>query len=178
MKTHALEEVVLTTLHGKIGDALKKHRGAMQEQLEDADVDALGVRLPNGTKVAKIVTTDPDPKPDVIDEDALIEFVATHAPDEVVTRTVIVTEIRPAYRAALVDQMTKRKAAEVVLPDGEIVDVPGVRMKASTRTHSVRFEDGDAGKDLVAAAWSAGVFTNLAGLTALTTGNDTTGGEQ
>jgi hypothetical protein len=182
MKTHALEEVVLTALAGQISDVLKFHRGDMQEQLEDADVDALGVRLPDGTKVAKIIATDPDPKPDVIDEDALIEWVAEHAPDEVVTRTVIVSEIRPAYRNTLLDQMTKRKAAEIVLPDGEIVDVPGVRMKAATRTHSVRFEGGDAGRALVAAAWNSGALTGLTGLAALTTGTttdaDTTGGEK
>jgi hypothetical protein len=178
MKAHALEEVVLTTLHGQIGDVIKTHRSTMQEHLEDADVESLAVRLPDGTKVAKIVATDPDPKPDVVDEDALIAFVAEHAPDEVVTRTVIVNEIRPAYRNQLIDQMTKRKAAEIVLDGGEIVDVPGVRMKAATRTHSVRFEGGDVGKALVAAAWSSGAFTNLAGLAALTTGSDTTGGEQ
>jgi hypothetical protein len=178
MKQHALEEVVLTTLHGQIGDVIKTHRSTMQEHLEDTDTDALGVRLPDGTKVAKIIATDPDPKPDVIDEDALIAFVAEHAPDEVVTRTVIVNEIRPAYRNALIEQMTKRKAAEVVLAGGELVDVPGVRMKAATRTHSVRFEGGDAGRALVAAAWNSGALLGLTGLAALTTGTESTGGEQ
>jgi hypothetical protein len=178
IKTHALEQVVLTTLHAKIGDVLKKHRITMQELLEDADVDAQAVRLPNGAKVAKIVLTDPDPKPEVVDEDALIAFVAEHAPDEIVTRMVPVTEIRPAYRTALLDEMAKRKAAEAVVGEGEIVDVPGVRMKTSTRSHSVRFEDGDASKALVATAWTSGAFINLAGLAALTTGTDTAGGEQ
>lgn len=173
MKIHALEETVLTALSGQITDALKTYRRDMQSMLEDADVDTQAVRLPDGTKVAKIVVTDPDPKPEVVDEDELIAFVAEHAPGEIKTRTVIVTEIEPGYRNALIDQMTKRKAAEIVLPDGEIVDVPGVRMKTPTRTHSVRFEDGDAGRALVAAAWNSGALRNLVGLAELTTGTDT-----
>jgi hypothetical protein len=166
----ALTEAVLAALEKKVGSALKTHRTSMQDALEGFDIEKLGVRLPDGTKVASIVGVNPDPTPVVADEDALIEWVSQHAPDEIVTRTVVVTEIRPAYRTALFDEMTKRKAPETVTGDGEIVEVPGIKMRESTRSHQVRFEDGDTGRDLVAAAWAAGDLSHLTELRALTGG--------
>lgn len=167
-----LEEAVLTVLDKEVDAALKKTRMTTQETLETFDLEKVGVRLPDGTKVASVVGTNPPPKPEVTDEDAFVEWVVAHAPDEVVTRTVIVTEVRPAYRTQLLEQMAERKAPEVVTPDGEIHEVPGVTMKEGTRTHSMRFEGGDAGRALVAQAWATGQLRHLPRLRALTTGGD------
>ncbi|GAA2732103.1 hypothetical protein [Streptomyces nogalater] len=175
-KQQILEEAVLTVLSAQVADTLKKHRVGTQTTLEDFDLEKVAVRLPNGIKVASISAVNPDPKPEVDDEDAFTEFVAEHAPDEVITRTVIVTEVRPAYREQLLQAMAKRGAAEVVSSDGgEILEVPGVVMKEGTRTHSVRFEGGDAGRKAVAAAWAAGELRHLTGLRALTAGDADSG---
>jgi hypothetical protein len=171
LKTLALEEAVLNVLEKRVADALKTQRVKVQKALEEADTERQGVRLPNGEKVAAISLVDPDPKADVDDEDAFIEWVAKHHPAEVVTRTVIVTEVRPAFRKTLLDAMSQRKAAEVVTEGGEIVEVPGIKLRESTRTHSVRFEGGDAGRKAVNAAWTAGELRHLIGLRALTAGD-------
>lgn len=172
LKTLALEEAVLNVLEKRVADALKAQRTKVQKALEEADTERQAVRLPDGEKVAAISLVDPDPKADVDDEDAFVEWVAKHHPDEVVSRNIIVTEVRPAFRKTLLDAMNKRKAAEVVTEGGEIVEVPGIKLREGTRTHSIRFEGGDAGRDLVAQAWAAGEYRHLAGLAELTTGGD------
>ncbi|MFE5037109.1 hypothetical protein [Streptomyces sp. NPDC056683] len=170
LKTLALEEAVLNVLEKKVSDALKAQRTKVQKALEEADTERQAVRLPSGEKVAAISLVDPDAKADVDDEDAFVEWVAQHHPSEIVTRTVIVTEVTPAFRKTLLDAMNQRKAAEVVTEAGEIVEVPGIKLRAGTRTHSIRFEGGDAGRDQVAAAWVAKQFSHLTGLGELTAG--------
>lgn len=169
LRDHVLEETVLTLLAKKIGDALKGHRAITQTALEEEDIDRQGVRLPNGTKVATITVTDPAPTPAVTDYTALMKFVTEHAPGEIVEHTV--REIRPAYLTALMEQMTDRSAAEVVTEAGEIVEVPGVEIKTATRTHSVRFTNGDASQDAVTAALAAGELSHLSGVRALMPGS-------
>ncbi|RPE39816.1 hypothetical protein EDD90_2834 [Streptomyces sp. Ag109_O5-1] len=170
LKTRALEEAVLNVLEKKVGDALTAARAATQAALEDSDVERQGVRLPDGTKVAAISVVNPDAKPDVSDKDKLVAWVAEHAPGEIVEETITVRRVRPAYLTALVKTMTERQAAEVVLESGEIVTVPGVTMKEGTRTHSLRFEGGDAGRALVAAAWASDQLRHLTALGELVAG--------
>ncbi|MFI5814903.1 hypothetical protein ACIA7S_28590 [Streptomyces sp. NPDC051643] len=169
---HALEEAVLTTLEKNVGDTLKTHRTAMQDALETLGIEKLAVRLPDGTKVASIVGTNPDPKPVVSDEKQFLRWVEEHAPDEIVEETVTVRRVRPAYLTALTAEMTKRKTAEVVFENGVIVEVDGVIMKEGTRSHSVRFEDGDVSRAAVAAALASGELSHLAALRAFTTGGE------
>jgi hypothetical protein len=170
LKALALEEAVLNIVQKRVADALKTHREKVQEVIEDTDTERQGVRLPDGTKVASISAVNPDPKPTVDDEDAFVAWVAKHHPDEVTTRRVLVTEVRPAFMKTLLETMTERKAAEAVTAGGEIVEVPGVTMKEGTRTHTLRFEDGDAGRAAVVAALSAGQFRHLDGIRELTAG--------
>lgn len=172
LREQALEEAVVTALHKKIGDTLSGLRTGMQDTLETLDVEKLGVRLPDGQKVASIVGTNPDPKPDITDQDKFLDWVAKHAPGELVERQVTIREVRPAYLTALFAEMTKAKATEAVVEGGEVVTVDGVTMKEGTRTHSVRFEGGDEGRDAIAAAWFAGDLKHLTGLRALTAGGE------
>ncbi|MFD0035923.1 hypothetical protein ACFVJK_48935 [Streptomyces sp. NPDC127172] len=169
---HALEEAVLTALDKTVGEALKGHRATMQETLEALDVDKLGVRLPDGTRVASIILTDPDSKPVISDEKKFLDWVAKHAPDEVVEETITVRKVRPAYLTALTTEMTKFQAAQAVLEGGVIVDVDGITMKEATRTHSVRWKDGDTSRDAVAAAWTSGQLAHFTGLRALIAGGE------
>lgn len=170
LRDKALEEAAITVLDGRIGDHLKKLREEMTEALVDADIDKQGVRLPDGTKVASISVTDPEPVPEFTDEEKFVDWVAQHAPGEVTERTVTIREVRPAYRTALVTEMTKRRAAETLAEGGEIIEIPGVKMKERARSHSLRFEGGDEGRAAIEAAHAAGLLKHLAGLRMLTGG--------
>lgn len=170
----ALTEAVITALGKKVGDKLKGIRTKMQETLEETDIEKLGIRLPDGTRVASISATNPEPTPTITDETAFLDWVAEHSPDNYVERTVTVREVRPAYLTAITAEMTKRKAAEIVGEGGEIVEVPGILLKERTRSHTVRWEDGELSTAAVEAAWASGDLNHLEGLRALTPG----GGEQ
>lgn len=171
---HALEETVLNTLEKKVGDALKGHRTTLQEALDALDFEkvTLAVRLPDGTKVASIVGINPDPKPVISDEKKFLDWVAEHAPDEVVEETITIRKVRPAYLTALTTEMTKRQAAEALLEGGVLAEVDGITMKEGTRTHSVRFEDGDVSREAVAAALASGQLAHLTSLRALVAGGE------
>jgi hypothetical protein len=169
---HALEEAVLTALDKTVGEALKGHRTTMQDTLETLDIEKLAVRLPDGTKVASVVGTNPDPKPVISDEKKFLDWVAKHAPGEVVEETITVRKVRPAYLTALTAEMTKFQAAQTVLEGGVITDVAGITMKEGTRTHSVRWENGDDSREAVAAAWTSGQLAHLTGLRALVAGGE------
>lgn len=159
----ASEEAVLKALVDAVGDRLKEVRGDMQAALDGArGVKTVAASLPNGTEVAKISLTDPKPEAVVTDPDAFLAWVRDNAATEVVRRVEVVTEVRPAYRAALLAQMTAAGRPEICDTETGVVDtVPGVEVKATrARGHSVRF--GKTGKQAIAAAWQAGQLLDVA----------------
>ena len=155
----AQAEAVLAALHKAIGDRLKSVKAEVQQQLDETGASRVDATLPDGTKVATISRSASTPKATVVDDDKLLAWVREHAPGEVVSR--VVTEIRPAYLASLLAQITAAGAAEV--PDsstGEVLDVPGVELAAPrTTTHSVRHTKG--GTDAISAAWRDGSLAHL-----------------
>lgn len=159
MQELALEEATLKTLADLIGDRLKAVKQQMQERLQESGATRVTAQLPDGTKVATISRTDPKPAAVVVDEGALLAWVRQAAPGEVSTR--LVTEVRPAYRARLLADITAVGAPRVVDEDtGEVHDVPGVEIRATrSTTHSVRPTDG--GREAIAAAWRAGSLAEL-----------------
>jgi hypothetical protein len=172
LRDQALEQAFLNALEKKVGDTLKGVRANIQKALEETDVEKIGVRLPDGTRVASIIGTNPDPKPVISDEEKFLDWVAKHAPSEVVEETITVRKVRPAYLTALTAEMTKFQAAQAVLEGGVIVDVEGVTMKEGTRTHSLRWEDGDVSREAVAAAYASGQLAHLTSLPALVAGGE------
>lgn len=154
----ALTEAALKTLADEVGAQMKAVKAAMQQQLEETGASQVHATL-GDTKVATVSRTTSTAAAVVTDDEAFIAWVRETAPTEVVSR--VVTEVRPAFRAALLAQMTASGAAEV--PDkasGEITGVPGVAVRTPrATTHSVRLaKDGAA---LIAAAWRDGQLSHL-----------------
>lgn len=159
----ASEEAVLKALMDAVGDRLKNVKADMQAALNEArGVKQVAATLPDGTEVAKISLTDPKPEAVVTDPEAFLAWVRENAATEVVRRVEVVTEVRPAYRAALLAQMTAAGRPEVCDTETGVVDtVPGVEVRATrARSHSVRF--AKTGKAAVAAAWASGELLGVA----------------
>lgn len=158
----ASELAVLKALADVVGDRLKDTRTDMQAALDAAGgVRQVCAKLPDGTEVAKVSLTVPKDQATVIDADAFLAWVREHAETEIVRSVVVTTEVRPAYRAALLAQMTKAGKPEVVDPQtGVIHTVPGIQVAASgVNGHSLRF--AKTGKDAIAEAWRAGTISQL-----------------
>lgn len=150
----ALEETALKALADSVNDRLKQVKATMQEALVATGVSKVSATLPDGTKVATISRSDAKPAAVVVDDEAFLKWVRENAAGEVVTR--LVTEVRPAYRTAVLAQMTAAGVPRVVDTEtGEVHDVPGVEVRATrSLTHSVRPVDG--GREAIAKAWSEG----------------------
>jgi hypothetical protein len=155
----ALEEAALKSLADTISDRLKTVRASMQEALETTGATRLDATLPDGTKVATISRTTPKPAAVVTDPDLYLEWVREHSEANITTR--LVTEVRPAYTAALLAEMTAAGVAEWADREtGEVHQVPGVEVRAGRSTsHSVRPVDG--GREAIAAAWRGGHLAHL-----------------
>lgn len=155
----ALAEVALKALGDDIAARLKDVRAAMQCELDDSGVRTVDATLPDGTKAGTVSRSTPKPKATVADEAAFLAWVRDRASSEIASR--VVTEVRPAYRDALLAEMTKAGAAEVADTEtGEVLSVPGVTVAASrTATHSVRISDEQ--REAIAEAWRSGQLATL-----------------
>lgn len=155
----ALREAALKTLHDTIGAQLKTVKAEMQTALENTGASQVRALLPDGTRVGTTSLTVSKTAAHVVDQDAFLDWVRETAPSEVTTRTI--TEVRPAYLSRLLEQVTTAGVAEI--PDretGEIVDVPGVEVRAGrATTHSVRIAKG--GAEAIAEAWRRGELAHL-----------------
>lgn len=159
LKALAQREAVLKALYETIGEELKSCRAQVQAGIDEA-AETTGLRqivaeLPDGTVVAKIGLSDPKPEARVVDEAAFLAWVRESHPGEVERR--LVTEVRPAFEAKLLSEMT---GAGVPCDPSTGEVVPGVQIRATrSRTHAVRFEK--QGRADVAAAWQAGQLAHL-----------------
>jgi hypothetical protein len=159
MQQLALEEAALKSLSDAVGDRLKAVRASMQEAMDTTGASRVNAELPDGTKVGTISASEPKPAATVTDPDKFLAWVREHSRPNVVTR--MVTEVRPAYQAALLAEMTAAGVAEWADRDtGEVFAVPGVEIKATrSRGHSVRLSD--EGREAIAEAWRSGALTHL-----------------
>lgn len=151
----ASDEAVLRALADAVAARLKTVRADMQNALDaTGGVRQVAATLPDGTEVAKISLTDPKPEAVITDADAFRNWVLQHAPSEINRR--VVTEVRDAYKAALLNEMTAAGRAEICDKETGVLEaVPGVEVKATrARSHSVRFSK--TGKDAIGAAWRNG----------------------
>lgn len=158
----ASEAAWLKALHDAIGTRLAETKADVQAALDkNRSIKQVAATLPDGTEVAKISLTDPKPEAVVIDPAAFLAWVRETAESEIVRRVEVITEVRPAYRAALLAQMTAAGRPEVCDKETGVVDtVPGVEVRPTrARGHSVRF--GKGGKEAIAAAWASGQLTSV-----------------
>lgn len=155
----ALEEAALKTLADAVLDRLKEVKATMQEALLADGISKVEANLPDGTKVATISRSDAKPAAVVTDDEAFLSWVRANSPHNVSSK--VVTEVRPAYRGALLAEMTAAGVAQWADREtGEIHDIPGVEVKATrSLTHSVRPVSG--GKEAIAEAWRTGQLAHL-----------------
>jgi hypothetical protein len=155
----AFEEAALKTLADAVMDRLKAVKASMQEALVNDGISKVDAKLPDGTKVATISRSDAKPAAVITDDDAFLAWVRDNSAHNVTSK--VVTEVRPAYRAALLAEMTAAGVAEWVDKDtGVIHDIPGVEIKATrSLTHSVRPTTG--GREAIAEAWRTGQLNHL-----------------
>lgn len=155
----ALEEAALKTLLDTVTDRLREVKTQMQEALEATGASRVDAKLPDGTKVATISRTDPKPTATVADEKAFLAWVRQYSPHNVETKVVV--EVRPAYKAALLAEMTAAGVTEVADKEtGVVEEVQGVAIRATrSTTHSVRPTKG--GRDAIAKAWREGELAHL-----------------
>ncbi len=163
-------EAVLKALLDQVEEAYETARTDVQAMLDEQQMTTGGTKfeatLPDGTKVGDVGLTGGEPAAKVTDEKAFAAWARERFPSEAVTR--LVKTIQPAFRELLLDQMTAAGVAQVVDEEtGEVLDVPGVEIKATRRrSHSMRFTRKSkarpmGGRDLVAAAWRDGKLAAL-----------------
>lgn len=154
----ALEEATLKALADMVKERLTTVRAELQSGLDTAEKEAgtrqIAATLPDGTTVATLSLTDPNPEAKVIDPDAFKAWVIEFFPSEIERR--FVTEVREAFTTKLLAEMTAAGVPRVVDKDtGELHDVPGVAVKATrSRNHSLRFKP--TGRSDIASAWQSG----------------------
>jgi hypothetical protein len=170
MQALALKSAALKALADTILARQKEVRAEMQQALTETGVGRVDAALPGGPKIGTISRSDPKPAAVVADEAAFRQWVKSIAPGEVTSR--VVTEVRPAYAAALLAEMTAAGAPTWCDREtGEVHDVPGVEVRATrAASHSVRLAAG--GAEAIAEAWRSGQLGHLAALPQIAAGAD------
>lgn len=123
----AQQEAALKALHDAIGDQLKTTKADMQQALEESGARSVDALLPDGTKVGTVSRSTPKATAQVVDGDLFLKWAQQHAKKNVTTR--LVTEVSPAYRTALLAEMTAAGTTEGAdMETGEVMEVPGVEI--------------------------------------------------
>jgi hypothetical protein len=151
----AQSEAVLKALADAVGARLKEVRAELQNTLDDSTgVRSVAATLPCGGEVATITATGGRAEAIVTDPDAFLKWVLTTAPTEVSRR--VVTEVRAAFAAGLLNQMTAIGRPEIADREtGVIETVPGVEIRAIRgRSHRLTFTKDGRGR--IGAAWRDG----------------------
>ncbi|MFF2922754.1 hypothetical protein ACFVTP_10175 [Streptomyces celluloflavus] len=163
-------EAVLKALLDQVEDAYETARTDVQAMLDEQQRLSGGTKfdacLPDGTKVGDVGLTGGEPAAKVTDERAFADWARERFPSEAVTK--LVKTVQPRFVKLLLDQMTAAGVAQILDEEtGEVLDVPGVEIKATRRrSHSMRFTRKSKtrpkdGRALVADAWRVGVLAPI-----------------
>lgn len=157
LKDTASRVAILTALYDAIGAELKDSKAELNAELREAKeqtgAQKISVSIPDGTDVGTVSLVQPKAAAMVVDEKAFLKWVQATRPDEVARR--FVTEVRPAWQALILKEITAAGVAQWCDPDtGELHDVPGVAMQG--RAAYTRMTLPDAGRAAIAAAWRDG----------------------
>lgn len=148
-----LRAAVLKALSNEVGTEIKTGKAGLRPVMDALDIDTLGARLPDGTRVAKVRRAGGGTTAQVTDEAAFLRWVIANRPGE------IVQAVRESYRKALLEAAAKagpdaadKKGRPLDPETGEPVD--GIGFAAGTAYLTVNFEPG--GEDAIRAAWQSG----------------------
>jgi hypothetical protein len=162
----ALRAAILKTLADDVGDEITAVKASVVEALQEADIERMSVRLPDGTKVASMPLVGGEEGPRITDPVKFIAWVKQAHP------SAIEETVRDGYKKQLMDAM--RKAGRPVDPaTGEMV--PGVAFLPTTKYTRVDFTDGDiSGRERIRRAWRDGVISlpEVLGAVALPAGGE------
>lgn len=163
LKDTAARAAILTTLYDLIGDELKTAKRELQDGLkaakEESGTQQIGLVLPDGQDIGKATLVQPKAAAAVADPAAFLAWVREVRPTEVSTR--LVTEVRPAWQALLLKEVTAAGRTEWADPEtGVIHEVPGVALQG--RAAHTRMTVPDDKRSLIAEAWRSGALAHLA----------------
>lgn len=163
LKDTARTVAALGTLHKAIGGELKAAKTELETGLraekKKTGTKSIGISLDDGTDIGTATIVQPDAEAVVTDAEKYKAWVMDHYASEIERR--FVTEVRAAFTARLLKEMTAAGAAQWCNPEtGEIHDVPGVTMQG--RAAYTRLTVPDAGKAALAQAWREGRLSSVA----------------
>lgn len=162
LKDIAARTAVLSALADYINDELKSSKRELQEGLKQAKQETgaqqIGMELPDGRDIGKVSLVQPKAAAVITDPDKFLAWAREVRPSEVATR--LVTEVRPAWQALVLKQITAAGVVQWADPDnGVIHDVPGVELQG--RAAYTRLTVPDAGREAIAEAWRNGQLAHL-----------------
>lgn len=178
LKILTARAAVLKAIRDAIDEELSGSRSAVLEGLVDAKeslgVKSVDVTLPDGTKVASVTLTEPQPRISVTSEEAFANYVEARWPEEVevVTRKTV----RPAWSKKLLARLADAGDGDAVDTEtGELVD--GVTAWPAPKPSSFSLRYASGGRERIAQAYRDGQLGELADLTpqtpAIPEGSDT-----
>lgn len=157
LKDIATRTAVLSALADVINEELKTSKRELQEGLKAAKAETgaqqIGMELPDGQDIGKVSLVQPKAAAVITNPDEFLAWAREVRPTEVATR--LVTEVRPAWQALVLKQLTAAGTTEWADPDnGVIHTVPGVELQG--RAAYTRMTVPDTGKAAIAEAWREG----------------------
>ncbi|MFF4403676.1 hypothetical protein [Streptomyces sp. NPDC001404] len=162
LKHIAARAAVLSALAEAIDKELKDAKKELQEGLKAAKAESgtqkISIALEEGQDIGSVSLVQPKAAATVTDPDKFLAWAREVRPAEVVTR--LVTEVRPAWQALVLTEITAAGVAQWADPqNGLIHDVPGVELQG--RAAYTRMTVPDTGRDAIAEAWRTGQLSHL-----------------
>lgn len=155
LKHKALRLAALTALRDFVAAEIDTLRVTTRDDAVEAraefGVKSLDVQLPDGSIVATVTLTDPQPRPFIYSERALLAYVRTNYPNE------IVETVRDSFKKALLEQlapMPDGTDGAVNTATGEVVE--GVMFRTGAPAISLRFKTD--GREAIAQSWQRGAL--------------------
>jgi hypothetical protein len=162
LKNIATRTAVLSAIAEAVDKELKAAKRELQEGLKAAKSETgtqkISIALEEGQDIGSVTLVQPNAAATVTDPDKFLAWVREVRPTEVATR--LVTEVRPAWQALVLKQITAAGTAEWADPEnGVIHTVPGVELQG--RAAYTRMTVPDVGRDAIAEAWRTGKLAHL-----------------
>jgi hypothetical protein len=161
LKDDAARVAVLSALAAQISDELDAAKKSFEQARAKEGIKSIAAVLPSGESVATITWVPQDPKAVVTDPAAFLEWVKANRPEHIERR--FVSEVRPSFAKALLDEMTAGQSPVWCDKEtGEVVQVPGVTLQPRAGYQRTTWaKAGEGGKAAVAAAWRAGALGHV-----------------
>lgn len=147
----AARAAVLKTLLDKVKAAYERARTDVATAMIEQGAERVSAALPDGTKVAQLVMTQPKPAI-VLDDEAFLAWCETNFPDEITT----VRRVRSSFEAAMLAQLVIVADDVVHTRTGESVEWAKVRA-AGEPYPTTKLVEG--GKDAIERAWHEGAIS-------------------